>query len=124
MYIDKGFVKYTNTQWDALKMSFIKRNIGQKLWFLHQYCELTGREPELLRKVEKMKEEKVEFLCSTRKVRLGRGYCYGWEGTFHVADIKLSEEQLQETKTWYRRIKSRKDSVVVLNDAKEKDRSK
>ena len=113
MYIDKGFAKFTNTQWEALKFSFIKRNIGKKLWFLHQYCVLTGKEPELLKKVEDIKENNVTFISSTRKVKAQKGYCYYWEGTYYVTDIKLSVEQYNEAKTWYKRIKARKDSVIV-----------
>lgn len=113
MYIDKEFAKFTNTQWEALKTSYLKRNIGEKLWFLYQYCILTGKEPELLKKVEEIKENNVEFSSSTRKVRIGKGFCYGWEGTYYVMRINITEEQYKEIKLWYKRIHARKDSLIV-----------
>ena len=124
MYIDKGFVKYTNTQWEALKLSFLKRNVGQKLWFLHQYCLLTGKEPELLEKVEKIKQENVKFVSSTRKVRIGKGFsCYGWEGTYYVTDINITDEQYKETQMWYKRVRARKDGACVNEATNENNKS-
>lgn len=114
MYIDEGFVKYTNTKWEALKLTFGKRSIGHKMWFLHQYCLLTNKEPKLQENLENLKENNIEFFASKRKVKLSNtGYCYGWEGTYYVSDIKLTDEQNEEIKLWYRRIKARKDSKIV-----------
>ena len=113
MYIDKEFAKSTNTKWEALKLSCIKRSVGEKMWFLHQYCVLTGREPELLKMLEEIKENNVEFATSSKKVRIGTGFCYGWESTYYVMSIDITDEQYQEILAWYRRIHARKDSLIV-----------
>lgn len=118
MYIDKEFAKWTNTQWDAIRECFFKKNVGKKLWFLHQYCILTGREPELLKMIEEIKENNIEFSSYSRKVKLGTtGFCYGWEATYFVKDINITDEQYDEIKQWAKRIRARKDSVVVDESA-------
>lgn len=113
MYIDKEFTKFTNTQLDALKTAPQKRYIGEKLWFLYEYCKLTEREPELKVLVEDIIKNNVEFSYYTRKIKSEKGYCYSWEGTYYVSTISITDQQSSEIKTWYRRIRNRKDSVVV-----------
>lgn len=114
MEIGKEFAQFENTKDEALRESFYKRNVGEKIWFLYQYCTLTGREPELLKKIIEIKENKVTFSVHKEKVRIGKGFsCYAWKGRYYCMSIDITDEEYQEIKTWYKRIKARKDSVVV-----------
>ncbi len=114
MYIDKEFAKFTNTKLQALKTCHFKRYVGEKLYFLHQYCILTNKEPELLKLVDGIIENNVEFANYSQKVRLGKGFsCYGWEATYYVASMNISSEQYEDIKKWYKRIHARKDSLIV-----------
>lgn len=116
MEIDKGFIKYTNTQWEALRLSPLKNGFGKKLWFLYQYCTINKKEPETLKKVESIKENNVTFEhYEPRRVRLGTGFSlYGWESAHYVKDINITDEQHEEIKKLYRSFRARKDSARVF----------